>query len=83
MALQPGHHLGPYEIPAAIAAGGMGEVYCPRDAKLRRDGALKVLPEAFARDAERMARFERKTQATAAATHLRLSVRYRFGDISR
>jgi serine/threonine protein kinase len=59
MAMQPGNRLGPYEILSAIGAGGMGEVYRARDSKLGRDVALKVLPEAFARDGERMARFQR------------------------
>jgi len=69
MALQPGNRLGPYEILAAIGAGGMGEVYRARDAKLGRDVALKVLPEAFARDTERLARFQREAKALASLNH--------------
>jgi eukaryotic-like serine/threonine-protein kinase len=69
MALQPGYHLGPYEILAAIGAGGMGEVYRARDTKLGRDVALKVLPEAFARDAERLARFQREAKVLALLNH--------------
>jgi serine/threonine protein kinase len=52
--------LGPYEILAQIGAGGMGEVYRARDTKLKRDIALKVLPEAFAGDPDRMNRFQRE-----------------------
>jgi eukaryotic-like serine/threonine-protein kinase len=63
MAIQSGTHLGSYEILAPLGAGGMGEVYRARDAKLGRDVALKVLPEAFARDAERMARFQREAKS--------------------
>ena len=48
MAIAPGTHLGPYEILSAIGAGGMGEVYRARDARLDRDVAIKILPEAFA-----------------------------------
>jgi serine/threonine protein kinase len=62
MTIATGTNLGPYEITAAIGAGGMGEVYHARDPKLGRDVAIKVLPEAFARDAERMARFQREAQ---------------------
>jgi eukaryotic-like serine/threonine-protein kinase len=69
MALPVGTHIGPYEILAAIGAGGMGEVYRARDAKLGRDVALKVLPEAFARDAERMARFQREAKVLASLNH--------------
>ena len=54
--MTPGAKLGPYEVLSQIGAGGMGEVYRARDPKLGRDVAIKVLPEAFARHAERMAR---------------------------
>src|SRR5262245_39269486 len=54
--LQPGTALGPYRVDALIGAGGMGEIYRARDAKLNRDIALKVLPESLTADAERLAR---------------------------
>jgi eukaryotic-like serine/threonine-protein kinase len=69
MALTAGTNVGPYEILALIGAGGMGEVYRARDSKLGRDIALKVLPEAFARDAERMARFQREAKVLASLNH--------------
>jgi eukaryotic-like serine/threonine-protein kinase len=69
MALATGSRLGPYEILALVGSGGMGEVYRARDAKLGRDVALKVLPEAFARDAERMARFQREAKVLASLNH--------------
>jgi eukaryotic-like serine/threonine-protein kinase len=69
MALSGGTKLGPYEIVAPLGAGGMGEVYRARDAKLGRDVALKVLPEAFARDAECMARFQREARVLASLNH--------------
>jgi serine/threonine protein kinase len=56
MALAPGTRLGAYEIVGAIGAGGMGEVYCARDIRLKRDVALKILREAVANDPERLAR---------------------------
>ena len=61
--------LGPYEILSPLGAGGMGEVYRARDSNLGRDVALKVLPEAFARDAEHMARFKREAQVLASLNH--------------
>ena len=67
--LSTGARLGPFEILNAIGAGGMGEVYRARDAKLGRDVALKVLPEAFARDDERMARFQREAKVLASLNH--------------
>src|SRR4030095_9888017 len=69
MALAPGTRLGPYEIGAQIGVGGMGEVYRARDMNLGRDVAIKVLPEALAHDAERLARFEREAKTLAALNH--------------
>ena len=69
MVLTSGAHLGPYEILSPLGAGGMGEVYRARDTKLNREVALKVLPEAFAANAERMARFEREAQVLASLNH--------------
>ena len=69
MALAAGARLGPYEILAAIGAGGMGEVYRARDARLGREIAIKVLPESATSDPERRARFEREAKAVAALNH--------------
>jgi serine/threonine protein kinase/tetratricopeptide (TPR) repeat protein len=69
MSLEPGTRLGPYEILSPLGAGGMGKVYRARDPKLARDVAVKVLPEGLARDAERLARFEREARALAALNH--------------
>src|SRR5262245_16726147 len=67
--LTAGARVGPYEILAAIGAGGMGEVYRARDARLDRDVAIKVLPAGFAADADRLARFEREARTLAALNH--------------
>jgi Tol biopolymer transport system component len=69
MAFSPGDKLGPYEILALIGKGGMGEVYRARDPKLKRDVAIKVLPQAFAHDPERMARFQREAEVLASLNH--------------
>jgi Tol biopolymer transport system component len=69
MSLSPGSRLGPYEITAPLGEGGMGVVYRATDPKLKREVAIKVLPEAFAEDADRLARFEREAQVLAQLHH--------------
>jgi eukaryotic-like serine/threonine-protein kinase len=80
MSLIPGTRLGPYEILAAIGAGGMGEVYRAKDAKLNRDVALKILPAAFTSDADRLARFRREAQVLASLNHPHIAAIYGFED---
>jgi eukaryotic-like serine/threonine-protein kinase len=69
MPLTAGTKLGPYEILSPLGAGGMGEVYRARDTRLGRDVALKVLPESFAREGDRLHRFEQEARAVAALNH--------------
>ena len=80
MVLAPGSRLGPYEIIAAVGAGGMGEVYRARDTKLGRDVALKILPAAFASDPDRLARFHREAQVLASLNHPHIGAIYGFED---
>jgi serine/threonine protein kinase len=76
MALSPGARIGCCEITAEIGAGGMGIVYRARDTKLQRDVALKVLPDHFASDAERLARFQREAQVLASLNHPNIAAIY-------
>jgi hypothetical protein len=69
MALVAGTRIGPYEIAAQVGVGGMGEVYRAHDTKLKRDVALKILPESFASDLDRLARFQREAQVLASLNH--------------
>src|SRR5260370_266168 len=69
MALSSGTKLGPYEIQSPLGAGGMGEVYRARDTRLGRDVAIKVLPEALAKDADRLRRFEQEARTIATLNH--------------
>ena len=78
MSLAPGTKLGPYEIQSQLGAGGMGEVYRARDERLSRDVALKILPQVYARDAERMARFEREAKVLASLNHPHIASIYGF-----
>src|SRR5512145_763766 len=73
MPLSAGTRVGPYEILSALGAGGMGEVYRARDTKLDRAVAIKILPEAFAADTERIARFEREARTLASLNHLNIA----------
>ena len=76
MSLSPGTTLGPYSVTAKIGEGGMGEVYRARDTKLDRDVALKVLPEAFTQDPDRLARFEREAKVLASLNHPNIAAIY-------
>jgi serine/threonine protein kinase len=76
MQLADGVRFGPYETLSVLGAGGMGEVYRARDVKLRRDVAIKVLPAAFARDPERVARFRREAQVLATLNHPHIAAIY-------
>jgi serine/threonine protein kinase len=69
MALTPGTRLGAYEITGLLGEGGIGTVYRARDTKLDREVALKILPELFASDPDRLARFEREAKTLAALSH--------------
>src|SRR5258706_5380594 len=75
-----GTRLGPYEIVSPLGAGGMGEVYKARDTKLKRDVAIKVLPESLAKDADALARFEREAHAVAALNHPNILSIHDFGS---
>src|SRR5262245_14840682 len=76
MAITIGQQLGSCEITALLGKGGMGEVYRARDAKLKRDVAIKILPDEFSRDPERVSRFQREAEALAALNHPNIAAIY-------
>ena len=76
MALAVNSRLGHYDVTALLGEGGMGEVYQARDTKLDRDVALKVLPEAFTSDPDRLARFKREAQILASLNHPNIAAIY-------
>ena len=79
MALTPGTRLGPYEIVAPLGAGGMGEVYRARDTRLERTVAIKILPESFACDHERLERFQQEARILSTLNHPNLMAVYDVG----
>jgi serine/threonine protein kinase len=80
MSLAPGARLGAYNVLSSLGAGGMGEVYRARDTRLERDVALKILPEAFVADAERLARFKREAHLLASLNHPNIAAIYGLED---
>ena len=76
--IAPGTRLGPYEVSAQIGEGGMGVVYRATDSRLGREVAVKILPETFAHDPERMARFEREAKTLASLNHPNIAQVYGF-----
>jgi serine/threonine protein kinase len=78
LSFSEGTRLGSYEILALIGAGGMGQVYRARDTKLGRDVAMKVLPEAFSQDRERLARFEREVRLLASLNRANIATLFEF-----
>jgi Tol biopolymer transport system component len=81
MTLAAGFRLGPYEIVAPIGAGGMGEVYRARDARLGRDVAIKVLPASFSKDPDRLRRFEQEARAAGVLNHPNITAVYDLGTV--
>ncbi len=82
MTLPSGTKLGPYEIVAPIGAGGMGEVFRAKDTRLGRDVAIKVLPETFAKDADRLRRFEQEARSVAALNHPNILAIHDIGEFN-
>jgi eukaryotic-like serine/threonine-protein kinase len=76
MSLQIGHQLGSYEITSLLGKGGMGEVYRARDSKLKRDVAIKALPDEFSRDHDRLTRFQREAEVLASLNHSNIASIY-------
>src|SRR5215470_16586433 len=80
MSLQIGQQLGSYEITSLIGKGGMGEVYRARDSKLKRDVAIKALPDEFSRDPDRVSRFQREAEVLASLNHPNIAAIYDFQE---
>src|SRR5215831_462067 len=82
MSVDVGTHLGSLEITALLGRGSMGEVYRARDSKLKRDVAIKILPEEFSRDADRVSRFHREAEVLAALNHPNIAAIHDFREVN-
>src|SRR5215831_5608378 len=82
MSVRVGTHLGSLEITALLGRGGMGEVYRARDNKLKRDVAIKILPDEFSRDPDRISRFQREAEVLAALNHSNIAAIYDLQEAS-
>src|SRR5262245_56983817 len=82
MGLAVGQRIGAFEITGSLGAGGMGEVYCATDLRLKRRVAIKILPGALASDADRLARFRREAEVLASLNHPNIAAIHGFEDAS-
>src|SRR5262245_66387151 len=82
MPISIGQQLGSYEITALIGKGGMGEVYRARDAKLKREVAIKTLPEKFSSDTDRVSRFQREAEVLASLNHPNIAGIYDLQEVN-
>ena len=82
MAVSTGTRLGPYEILSPLGAGGMGEVYCAADSRLKRRVAVKILPPALAADPDRLARFQREAEVLASLNHPHIATIFGLEDMT-
>jgi serine/threonine protein kinase len=82
MTIAIGQQLGSYEITSLLGKGGMGEVYRARDTKLKRDVAIKILPDAFSNDPDRVSRFQREAEVLASLNHPNIAQIYGLEDSS-
>src|SRR5262249_5957238 len=77
-----GSRLGSYEVTALLGKGGMGEVYCARDTELKPEVGIKVIPEEFSRDADRVNRFQREAEVLASLNHPNIGAIYDLAEAS-
>src|SRR5262245_4703289 len=82
MSVDVGTQLGSLEITALLGRGGMGDVYRARDTKLKRDVAIKILPDEFARDADRVSRFQREAEVLASLNHPNIAAIYDLQELN-
>lgn len=81
MRIESGKKLGPYEIVGPLGAGGMGEVYRARDTRLKREVAIKILPDEFLRDEQRIARLQREAEVLASLNHPHIAAIYHLEQV--